>query len=261
MKLKNTTILNIDAFRRNFSLEELIDLVNSETALRLWISQQKELPYPEEERELLRALETSITCWCSETENEAMTRNSAPSYLIKENKTAFELLLSKIPAGSEKLYWNGCYLFFLLVELGRHVLTPSETAELNHFLSGKFTLLRIGFSGGVPVLLCRARQMCPLSVPRTISGFPAMVTTEWHETSGFLGVDDKGRLVNGSRFHIAVPEKSVVKTQLNAMFYALLLEDGSVLHNLARGVPKALRAADISLNGEQLSYTSLEHGG
>ena len=84
------------------------------------------------------------------------------------------------------------------------------------------------------------------------------VTVAEHPAVGYLGITKDGKLVNGSAFIIADTKKRPVKVLLNQMYYVILQEDGTLIHNLrfCTELP-SVPIRDVTLSEDRIEWTSI----
>ena len=284
MTLDGIKIYDLTGFKQHFSMDELLLYMKNEVILQIWINELSGKDFlSEEEKWLMGELSSAFTCWRCEKENESIRSITGFACFDQKNNEIFAELLKEPPAKKQELFRNGCYIIYLLTELGKHVITKEEAADIKEFLRPMGTVedrknedqaqsshnrskemeqtknkyLWICMDNGKPYLYCQDKMIASLPAPKGLQQFPDLVSAAQDPYTGFLGIDTQGRLVNGSAFPIADIKRKAVKAVLNSMYYAVLLEDGSIVHNIRweTGIPE--RAVNIDLTGERLRCAEL----
>lgn len=238
---------SLDSFRIHFSLSALLDYLNQPVIFKKWISAIQNTDSVSEHNNLLE-LDKAFLHWCNHTENPEV--KSPEDFIFRHPEN--QILFQNYNKDNNK---NLCYILYLLIELSDVILSDQEIQIASEFLASRTSLLRICLdSDGLPVLYQGTRKIDILSRPQNLSQFPELISATQDPDTGFLGISQDGRLVNGSALWIPVLSKKPVKVLLCQNLYAILLEDGSILHNFLWDPPQ-IPAENISIQGDRLIAT------
>lgn len=261
MKLNNTTILNIEGLRKNFNINEIIELVDTGTVLLIWLKHQKAVPMADEKKKIIDLLEQMIECRLNENQNKKMESKISFSCTIADNQLKLQKLLCDLSDTLAIKYRDQCTILFMIAELADYTLSDSECSSIRHHLMDALqteqTILNVEEKYGKPRLMLNGTKISDLLPGKTIKGFPEMITTAQNSYSGFIGIDYNGCLVNGSRFEIKRIERKAVKVAINSLYYVILLDNGEIVHNMDWRASNLITAKDFLLVGDKLSVVEI----
>lgn len=245
---------SLDSFRMHFSLLALLEYLDQPVIFKKWM---QVLPnsggMDESVCAHLRNLDTAFSCWCSEVENPEIESLDCFTSKFSENSRFFQEFLDHFPIKNSPFLLNGCYILHLLLEIAEQTVGDEEAAAVSSFFLSKTDSLWICVhSDGPPVLHRGSREIEALPVPEDLPQFETLISAAQDADTGFLGIARDGSLINGSALWVPTPEKKVVKVLLSQNLYALLLEDGTVQHNL-KWSPPLPRSENIFLQNGRLT--------
>jgi len=250
---------NLAAFRSAFDIPALLRQLKDPLAHYLWLNEMSQQSYlPEKTLERLEKAGKALGVLCFE--------ESAPvPVLTQENDPALYAQLLQwqedIKQDQKKKYQAvGVWLLSLMAVADR-TASEEDTDALLHFLSEEGYLafrLELRLNGKKqPLLYYRDKLVTALPAGEECRRY-GWVTGVTDPESGGLGITREGKLDNRSAFPIPTPEKRPVKVLLSRMCYVILLEDGSLLHNLRFSPLPERGVKDVKLVRDRISWTDME---
>ena len=226
-------------------MADIIDAVDYATTLKFWVKEQIEKNYPEKEHYLLLQLDDALNCWAEESENLYLRQDTIPTFTDPENNTAFYNLLAYRPPKQQEHYLNGCYIFYLLIELAEYHMCTEDIRLLDNYFKESFPPIEEIKQGSL-------FGVCSDQFRKGIKNKEKFRCVAEDAFSGCIRVDCNGELINWSRFPIEPLPRPAVKVELNSMFYAILLENGELIHNLDWRYTEKELVGDFHLEGDHL---------
>lgn len=262
MKLNGFVVEGITGFRKNFSLNQILDYIDSQVVFMQWLEQLDKASIGGECASYVEALREAFLCWCQERENSHAVGIDRLLQCFQQNRkllVAFENWRFELSFEDIKLYENYCYIIILLLQLGDHEATEAEVEEIRMFTSRLFgkeeVMLMIQYFHGIPYLCNGNRPVSILYADERIKKkYGNLVSASLDEDTGFLGVTEEGNLINGSALEISVVGRTVVKALISRNHYVLLHQDGCISHNLEFTRLPECRVLDVALQGDHLVW-------
>ena len=246
MKIDGYNVDSPGSFRKHFSLPALLNFLEQPVVFKAWMKAMADSCTEPSTQKLLQQLEAAYHCRCSGEDNpDAPDLEELPGS-ASENQRLFPAEIA--------CFQNDCYIISLLLEIGQHTVTESDIQAVHAVLRPRRLWMRIS-PGKPPVLCCGEREIEPLPQPQSLPAFPELVSAAQDPDTGFLGITAGGSLVNGSALHVPPVEGKVVKALLRHDRFALLLEDGTVVHNLVPETALPSKAENIRLTESELICT------
>lgn len=253
-------------FRQHFSVKDLIEAIDNRFILANWFYHIHESgSLEEEQKELIvkiqgefQALDTGEKCneW-PKIESLSLNNHEFVYRLLSWEKSVVSRQMEQ--------YRHFCILFLYFLELGDYVISwASEEEEIvYHYLvkegyikTALLELKRIDYK--TAGIYYKSTLVSEIKCEQESGQNETIVVKAKHPDTGYIGIDRKGKVINKSAFPISMIEGKAVKVVLNQSAYAILLDDGSLVHNLRfSDLPKA-PVKDIELNGEQLMWKLME---
>ncbi len=298
MNMNGNELYGIEDYRKNFSLEELLETLGTKASWPsfetwLWRAEKKaaSLADGSDEKNTLanirkiydnlkeaaenfstpkegaKAENFSMPKERAKAENFSMPEEKAKTenFLTPEDKQAlcrsdtWKEITAYCPweGESQNLLYGFCLLIEYLTELARHKIETDEKTYILQFLKARnlAPLLRTVKRGkGRYDMVCRngARFCLTTYMGENRLAPDGVSSVSMDPDFGTLMVKN-GRLQNLSAFSISRPDKNVVKALIWRNNYALLLENGTILHNFADGTP-VYAALDVQIASEHMAW-------
>lgn len=254
---------NLPAFRKAFFLPDLLHELDYQFAIWKWIGDMCELPHlsqntKERFAEIKNAMRDFFenakgNDWTIDATSYSETRGGFMNHLRKWNQ--------RIKPEMNVQFQSLCYIILeLMAVAGYSATTQDESTFLAYLDKHDYFLtqcLEIKLRGGKYPQLYYGDQMVT-ELPNT-NRYPSrgLATMTEHPNVGFLGITEDGYLVNCSAFMIPALKKRPVKVLMNQMNYVILLEDGSLVHNLRFCEVPSVPVRDISLDRDHMYWTPM----
>lgn len=262
MKFNGISIDTIWGLRKHFSVDGMIAVVDNRFALRKWVSDMLAFgDLSDAEAGLIERMQSDLEQLMKGSGTAAAWDELSPDAERNADLMArMQEWEDSVREEKRGLYRACCALMLRLAELAQHAVlqnSDEETAILRYLSAAYFeknkslTLMTAG--RGKATLLCSGVPVCTMSFDAAAPLPEGAVFAAAHPDTGYLAVDAKGRVVNGSAFFIPEIGKKAVKVALSHSSYAILTEDGGVVHNISFSPVPDAPAKDIELCGDRLT--------
>ena len=268
MKLDGFSVDSISSFCQHFYLPDLLEAIDSQVIFSKWLNDVLTLGSVEESAaEKIRQLKRVFEMWMYGADDGQTGLPGLESGKLAWNDgimRQFELWKREVAEVNAVRYDHLCFILAILFEIGKY--QPDEEdgpviydfLKRQHILKEKKLSLRVAKNGKVHLYygddLVTELPAADASWEKEMQ----IISMAQHAHTGYLAITQSGELVNGSAFDIAAPIGRAVKVQINQIAYAVLLEDGSIIHNLKFAEIPAYPVKNISLYGEQLSWIAMK---
>lgn len=266
MKLQGYNVdKNLPAFRKWFALSDILEALDHQFAVIWdWINGMCDLPHlPEAAEQFARVREAMNLYYgdCSglDTEMFRISDSACNEALVQQmNQWSENVKPEMLPK-----YQTMCFVLHGLMDLAEYSSGKEDWEKIREFLEEqelfKKKCLSIRMNGKNNPGLYYGNTL--------VTGLPGadreknrqfgVITMSAHPDTGYLGISKDGRLINGSAFLISSLEKRPVKVLSNQMCYVILLEDGTLVHNLRFSKLPEGPVRDVKLVRDQLSWTKM----
>lgn len=277
MVFRGYTIDNIAGYRKYFDIEELLRALDGQVVFAHWINEAMESSELEETTaSFLASIREAFRSWSLSEENESVQDAKDWKCLVENLDAAWIKKIDAIEpkkAGKErKCFHNMVYLIVLLFKLANRQMEESDTEVVCDFLCQNFAYgekegqARIflhnvkGKDGawylqnGTKVIRKHKAEEGRLSFAKDL------VQSSVDRHMGSLGVTKEGTVWNASAFVLPKLQKKAVKACISHGHYVILLEDGSIVHNLIEAETPYEAVVDVALSGTHLVWKLADDG-
>ena len=264
---------NLPAFRKAFFLPDILTELDNQFAIWKWVSDMCDLPHlPQTIKDRFSRLLAALSDFFGQEEYRSDWKIDQ-TVCFEHNAELHKQLLDcekKINHEMKTKFQCVSYIILELLEIADYTATEQDLSIFLEYLQKQGYLsdcpsnparqqLRIELHNGKDPKLYYGDQLVaalPDAKNYPLRGF---ATVAENPASGYLGITVDGHLVNGSAFEIEDTKKRPVKVLLNQMFYVILQEDGSLVHNLrfCTELP-SVPVRDVTLNQEDIRWTPME---
>lgn len=276
MNMKGHELYGIDDYRKYFSLGKLLETLGTKAEepsfeTWLWRAEKKAAALADgcdEQNTLanIRKIYDGLKKMEADDDpKKAEAGRETENFLTPENKQAlccadtWREITAYCPweGRSQNLLYVFCLLIDYLTELAGYQISPQDQKDMLKFLKDRglhpFLETEKRDDGGYD-LVCRngVRSRLTNYMGESRLAPDGVSSVSMDPDFGTLMVKN-GRLQNLSAFSLSRPDKSVVKALIRRNNYALLLEDGTILHNF-KGVTTAYPAMDVQIASEHMVW-------
>ena len=268
MQFGDYSVDNIGSFRLHFSVKDLLEALDIPFVFAEWLNNILESGGLDTSTAVLvQEAKKHFWCWVNLSHEDNVTMQ-----ISQEDSSCKKLRISnpfnrwekKVKKGSEAVFQQFCFMLCLLLEIGNYSLSGEDEERIYNFLieqgvteQDKLRLVIIdkdktGIFYGDELV-----AEMPRSNPQNCEAI-RLIYGASHPDTGYLGITNEGRIYNRSAFQIPAIEKKAVKVCINQGAYAILLEDGKIIHNLKYSLLPEAPVKNIELKGEQLIWKRME---
>lgn len=272
MLIKGYTVdKNLPAFRKAFFLPDILSELDHQFALWKWASDMCDLPHlPQNTRDRLSKLLAAMRDFFAGSHSSNWKIDQV-SY-FEHNAELQKRLLNweqKVENKMKARFQCVSYIILELMEIAEYTATEQDASTFLEYLQKQgycsvyhpdpvYHLLKVKLRDGKNPKLYYGEQIVtelPEAKNYPTRGF---ATVAEHPSTGYLGITKDGNLVNCSAFVIPSLKKRPVKVLLNQLYYVVLQEDGSLIHNLrfCAELP-SVPVRDVVLNKDQIQWTPM----
>ena len=264
MVFSGHNVNNLQAYRKYFSLEDLLDAVRGRYTLATWFGQLEAGGcLDDQEKEQITRIRAAFMAWVESADSPIPpARNKGQEAQARCRNTRVEKLLDAWQQDANKNgkgvpYGHYCALVLQLLDLAhREDLDEKEIAALKKslvrlsYLRPPLALRRVsekevGVYEGEKLLYVKP---CPAAaMPEKKAVFAAA-----HPDTGYIAITEDGRVSNRSAFFIPEIKERAVLADINQFGYAILLENGALLHNLPFADAPKTQARKFALEQDRL---------
>lgn len=267
MKLDGFSVDSISSFCRHFYLPDLLEAIDTQVVFSKWLHDILAVGNVEQTMVTqIKKLEDVFEAWISGSYGSKFSifDGVCRKQLYDGGMSRqYELWKNEVDKENVIRYQHICFILSALFEIGQYSVNEEDKQIIYAFLRQQNLLkkqkLSLHLTGSRKVNLYFGNDLItqlPV-VDATWTKSKHIISMEQHPDTGYLAITQTGELVNGSAFTIALPVYKTVKVQINQIAYAVLLEDGSILHNLKFSETPDYPVKNISLQGEQLSWIAI----
>lgn len=256
---------NLPAFRKAFYLPDILTELDNQFAIWRWAGGMRDLPHlPQNTKDRFSRLLAAMKDFFREEKYGTDWKAALITGFACNAELQKQILNSqeKIDSRKESQFYCLSYIVLELMEIADYMATEQDVNIFQEYLQKQGYLsgppsglahqqLRIKLNNGQkPQLYCGNQIVADLP-----DGRKNFATAAEDPAAGYLGITKDGKLVNGSAFIIPEPKKRPVKVLLNPMYYVILLEDGSLMHNLrfCTELP-SVPVCDVALSKDQIRW-------
>lgn len=259
---------NLPAFRKAFLLTDILNELEHQFAFWKWASDMCDLPHlPQNTRDRLSKLLDAMRDFFAGNRNSNWEIDQV-SYFERNTGLQKKLLNweQKIENKMKARFQCVAYIILELMEIAEYTATEQDASIFLEYLQkqGYFPISRpdparhmltLKLSDGKKTKLYYGEQIVtdlPEAKNYPTKGFATVAECS---ATGYLGITKDGNLVNCSAFVIPALKKRPVKVLLNQLYYVVLQEDGSLIHNLrfCAELP-SVPVRDVTLNKDQIQW-------
>lgn len=268
MQFDGFSVDHIGSFRQHFLVADLLEAIDIQIVFANWINSiLKSGGLDMATIGLIREVQDYFDFWTKRADDGGLAETMDLSRWQDRNADLCRKFMqweSKIGENNRSAYHSFCMMFCLLLEVGEYSVSSEEEEIIYSFLIRQELvardLLKVYVMGQNRVSLFCGEQFVT-DIPLAKSVFYRennLVSVAENQDTGYLGITAEGDLLNGSAFELPEIGSKVVKTCINQGAYAILLEDGSIVHNLRDSILPEAPVKNIDLFGEQLSWQLME---
>lgn len=257
---------NIWGFRQHFSVKGLLEAINNPFILSNWFDTITKSGSLEECDEKL--IEDAKCDFDALIKNKRCLHWPKLEIICTNNDELMKKMLvwdKNVDPEQTNQYRNFSALFLRFLTIGKYTMDGNEEEEkilFNYLIEEgyiKTAVLQLKQISREKVGLYYGEKLVTeTKCNQGLLQSKNLIFEAEHPDTGYIGIDKEGNLVNKSAFHIQDIGKKAVKAVLNSVSYAILLEDGQVIHNLKYSDLPEAPVKNIDLQGEQLVWQFMQ---
>lgn len=263
---------SLPAFRKLFFLPDILKELDKEVVILKWANDMRSLPHPPQAtKDRLDKLVSALNDFFDAEKCGGNWKIDQATYFA-HNAGLQKKLLDWEQKADHKMkarYACAAYIILELMEIAEYTATEQDASDCLEYLQEQnffpvrhpdpahHTLKIKLHNGKNPKLYYEGQIVADLPEAKN---YPSrgFATVAEHPATGYVGITKDGNLVNCSAFVIPPLKMRPVKVLLNQLYYVILQEDGSLIHNLrfCAELP-TVPVRDVILNKDQVQWVPM----